>query len=111
MEKGERIARGDKKKKICRHLFVEGWSTYGRRNNLRKKKGRSENAIPCYAELADLCALETHFEGIYKCCSGEADDIAIGCWLFFCIVCNPQTYTLTDSYSVAYSIGISLCCL
>ena len=40
-------------------------------------------------ELADLCTLVTHFEGIYKCCSGEADDTAIGCGLFFCIVCKP----------------------
>lgn len=48
MGKTEGIARGDKKEKNCLHLFVEGWSTCERRNNLRrKKKGRWESAVPC----------------------------------------------------------------
>lgn len=38
MGKGQGIARGDKKEKICLDLFVEGWSTYGRRNNFQKAK-------------------------------------------------------------------------
>lgn len=38
MGKMEGIARGDKKEINCLHLFVEGWSTCGRRNNLREKK-------------------------------------------------------------------------
>jgi len=38
VRKGEGTAGGDKKEKICLDLFVEGWSTYERRNNFRKAK-------------------------------------------------------------------------